>query len=130
MSKAADKFEVIIEDISNGLSLRKACEKNDVKLRTFRDYLANNEDKDAQYTRAREERSEKIFEEMFDIADEASRDEDNPQAVSRARLQIDTRKWALSKMLPKKYGDKLDIDHTTKGEKLIFTPINLDVKEE
>jgi hypothetical protein len=29
--------------------------------------------------------------------------------TDRARLQIDTRKWALSKLLPKKYGDRLDM---------------------
>ncbi len=28
----------------------------------------------------------------------------------RARLQIDTRKWALAKLLPKKFGDHVQID--------------------
>lgn len=31
--------------------------------------------------------------------------------VERTRLQVDTRKWLLSKLAPKKYGDKLDVDH-------------------
>ena len=30
-------------------------------------------------------------------------------ATNHRRLQIDTRKWLLSKLLPKKYGDKLEI---------------------
>ena len=31
-------------------------------------------------------------------------------AVQKQRLQVDTRKWLLSKLLPKKYGDRLGID--------------------
>lgn len=30
-------------------------------------------------------------------------------AVARNRLRVDTRKWMLSKMLPKIYGDKLEL---------------------
>ena len=29
-------------------------------------------------------------------------------AVSKAKLQIDARKWAASKIAPKKYGDKVE----------------------
>lgn len=32
--------------------------------------------------------------------------------VERARLQIDTRKWLLSKLAPKKYGDMLQLEHS------------------
>lgn len=31
--------------------------------------------------------------------------------VERARLQIDARKWYLSKLAPKRYGDKLAVEH-------------------
>jgi hypothetical protein len=34
------------------------------------------------------------------------------QDVQRARLMVDTRKWVLSKLIPKKYGDRQQIDHT------------------
>lgn len=33
-------------------------------------------------------------------------------SVQHARLKVDTRKWLVSKMLPKVYGDKLDIEHS------------------
>ena len=36
-------------------------------------------------------------------------------AVQKQRLQIDTRKWILSKLLPKKYGDLLGLDHKGDG---------------
>ncbi len=34
------------------------------------------------------------------------------EAIQRNRLRIDSRKWMLSKMLPKVYGDKLHTEHT------------------
>ena len=36
-------------------------------------------------------------------------------AVQKQRLQIDTRKWILSKLLPKKYGNLLGLDHKGDG---------------
>ena len=36
-------------------------------------------------------------------------------AVQKQRLQIDIRKWILSKLLPKKYGDLLGLDHKGDG---------------
>lgn len=36
----------------------------------------------------------------------------NSDVVAHKRLQIDTRKWMLSKMLPKIYGDKITQEHT------------------
>ena len=37
----------------------------------------------------------------------------NPEFTARSRLRVDSRKWMLSKMLPKVYGDKLD--HNVSG---------------
>ena len=57
-----------------------------------------------------------MFEELLDISDEKQveakfQGEDvtldlSSTAVARNRLRVDTRKWALSKMLPRKFGDK------------------------
>lgn len=78
-----------------------------------------------QYAKASEERAEAMFEEMFEIADDGTNDwmerqnKDgstdvayNAEHVQRSRLRVDTRKWALSKMLPKKYGDKMEVEHS------------------
>ena len=79
-----------------------------------------------QYAQAREFQADTIFDEMFDIADDASNDwmlrkqgEDdieviNHEHVQRSKLRIDTRKWALARMAPKKYGEK--IETTLKGD--------------
>jgi hypothetical protein len=74
-----------------------------------------------QYARAREALYDWIAEEAIRIADDSSGDyfiEDrNGQSVvvpdharvQRARLQVDTRKWLLSKLAPRKYGDKVEL---------------------
>lgn len=73
-----------------------------------------------QYARARQIGYQLLADELIEIADDSSGDvvetEDGPRPNSeftaRSRLRLDTRKWMLSKMLPKVYGDKLDLNHT------------------
>ncbi len=69
-----------------------------------------------------------MSEDILDIADDGSNDLmtiqkgnteyeiENKEVTNRSRLRVDTRKWLMSKMKPKKYGDK--IDHTTNGKDL------------
>mgnify|MGYP000960657323 FL=1 len=79
------------------------------KATVFR-WLAQHEEFRDQYAKATETRADAIFEDMFDIADGVN---EEAAAVAKARLRIDTRKWALARMNPKKYGDKVsqEIDH-------------------
>lgn len=71
------------------------------------------------YTHAREVQGDRIFEECLAIADDTTGDfiqtPDGPvfdrEAVQRAKLRIDTRKWMAGKLRPKVYGDKLDLTH-------------------
>src|SRR5437660_6771635 len=72
----------------------------------------------AKYAVARRLGYEKRADKLLEIADDSSADwidtDDghrvlNGAHVNRARLMIDTRKWLLSKMLPKVYGDHLTI---------------------
>lgn len=82
-------------------------------------WLAENEEFQKHYARAREMQADAIFDECLDIADDASNDfkvnDDGAvaidhDAVNRARLKIDTRKWMAGKLRPKKYGDKIEVD--------------------
>src|SRR5262245_8160209 len=58
-------------------------------------------------TRAREERADLLFEELFEIADKPCT---NQVEVQQQRNRLDTRKWALSKLAPRKYGDRVEHD--------------------
>ena len=57
--------------------------------------------------RAREERADLLFEELFEIADKPCT---NQVEVQQQRNRLDTRKWALSKLAPRKYGDRVEHD--------------------
>lgn len=74
-----------------------------------------------QYARARDIQAELMFEEILEIADDGSNDfmtiqkgereynVEDKEVTNRSRLRVDSRKWYLSKVLPKKFGDKLDL---------------------
>lgn len=71
------------------------------------------------YTKARESLLEHWAEEITEIADDGSNDwmssvdPDNPgyrlngEHINRSRLRVDTRKWLLSKLAARKYGDRV-----------------------
>jgi hypothetical protein len=111
--------------LADGESLRKVCERPEMpnKATVFR-WLAEHEQFRDQYRVATETRADAIFEEMFDIADEVKED---AAAVSKARLRVDTRKWALSRMNPKKYGEKLsqEIDHKSSDGSMATKPTTI-----
>jgi Bacteriophage Sf6, terminase small subunit-like len=61
-----------------------------------------------QYARAREAQADKYFQEIIEIADAAP-----PETVNVARLRVDSRKFTVARLAPKKYGDH--ISHNVKG---------------
>lgn len=91
----------ICERLATGESLRKICEDPEMPARsTVRAWALDNKAFSDQYARAREIGWTDIAEDLLDIADDQQGD------PSRDRLRVDTRKWLLSKMLPKVYGEK------------------------
>lgn len=117
-------FEYICLEIEKGKALRRVCPQF-MGLEKFYLLLNKSEDKTKRYARACEIRADNIFDDILSIADDNSRDTytdangvertDN-DVIQRSRLMVDARKWVLSKMQPKKYGDKLDIDANVKSE--------------
>jgi hypothetical protein len=89
-----------------------------------------------QYDRARAAQADHLFEELLEIADDGSNDwmekelKDgriietvNPEVVARSRLRIDTRKWALAKMLPKRFAERIHQDVTIGAHKSLIDAI-------
>ncbi len=106
--------KTIIEKICTGDSLRKICKAPGMpdRAKVYRWLLSDTDFRD-QYARAREIQAEEIFDEILRISDDSSLDyitgDDgqkrvNRDAIDRAKLKIDARKWVLSRMQPKKYG--------------------------
>jgi hypothetical protein len=80
-----------------------------------------------QYARAMEMRAEDMSSEILEISDYSVNDflkyelaagaiQEIPdkELIARSRLRVDTRKWLMSKLMPKKFGDKMTIDQKLK----------------
>jgi len=122
-------FEYILSEIEKGRSLRSVLEdENMPSSSTFFIWLDESEEKSKQYARATTLRADFLFDELLHIAytteeGETITEKGNGQTeiskgdmLGHRRLKVDALKWALSKMNPKKYGEK--IDHTTGGDKI------------
>jgi hypothetical protein len=115
----------ICDLLIDGLSLREICRKDEYPCpATVFNWMHQNPDFLKQYTHAREIQAETLVDEILEIADDGSNDWEtrkdsqgneyqaqNPEVVARSRLRVDTRKWAASKMLPKKYGEYMRNEH-------------------
>ncbi len=87
-------------------------------------WLAKHAEFRDQYARACEARTEAHADEILAIADDGSNDwmqknhgdtivwVENGEAIRRSQLRIDSRKWLMSKLSPKKYGDKVTQEHS------------------
>jgi hypothetical protein len=135
-----EKADLICEQISTtSKSLRTICKmKGMPSVQTVLKWLR--EDRRgfvAQYARAKEEQADFMCEEMIDIADDGSNDlmtiekgdtsyeVENKEVTNRSKLRVETRKWLASKLKPKKYGDKLDMELTGKDGGPIETKFDI-----
>ena len=110
----AQLAEKILAGMRSGLSCFKACQAVGVPHSTFMDWLDADPELADRYAGAREDLVEKIASEILDIADKDVDIQDGKKdwaAVQKHELQVDTRKWLLSKLAPKRYGDKIETTH-------------------
>ena len=61
------------------------------------------------YARARESQCHALAEDIIEIADEKV---DSSEQAQRNRLRVDTRKWYVSKLAPKIFGDRIESNVT------------------
>jgi hypothetical protein len=108
-----DVADQLCAAIAEGHSLRTVCKRDDMPsiAAVFR-WLGTFEPFREQYARAGQERCEAFAEDIIALADEPVAPNDNA-AVQRARLRVDTRKWLMSKLAPRKYGDR--VEHVIKS---------------
>lgn len=105
----------VCERIQQGSSLRAAAEAEGIHHSTVMKWARENSAFSNQYARAREIGFDVDFEQLEEMAAEPPPLNANGATdagwVQWKRLQIDTKKWALSKKAPKKYGDKVEQTH-------------------
>lgn len=105
----------ICDRLSHGETLRSiiASSSHMPERRTIYSWLDANQDFQLQYKKARAEQAD-YYAEL--IIDESYSSHD----AAIGRLRVDALKWAASKMAPKKYGDKIEIE-TAQPLTLAFT---------
>ena len=105
----------MLEEIASGRSVISLCREEDwtPNADTWYRWMYKIDGLSDRYTRAKAISSEYHADQILAIADEA----DN-QTFQVARLQIDARKWVASKLVPNKYGEKSQIDHTSSDDSM------------
>lgn len=107
MAITENQKKIVLAELEMGKSLRAACQEADISEPTSFLRLLNSEpDLATQYARAREIGWSFLGEDLIEVSDDTSIPSDH------RRIMVDTRKWMLSKMLPKIYGDRLDLNHS------------------
>ena len=112
------------ERLLSGRSLRAICREDDdmPAASTVFYWLSQYGAFSEQYARAKEAMAEAMFWEMIDIADNVHGDvyiDDKGQqhinydVIARSKLRVDTRKWVLARLAPKKYGERISQEITT-----------------
>jgi hypothetical protein len=104
--------ETVLERIAAGESLRDIAKSDGMPQKaTLMRWASEDAEFRDQYARAMLVRADLKFLELDDVAEEAVEAE-TAVKVQGLRLKADNIKWMLGKMNPKKYGDRLDLNHS------------------
>jgi hypothetical protein len=111
----------ICTGVANGESMTRICRDVGMpeKATVFR-WLAEDPAFQNRYRIAKEMMAEAMAEDILAIADDDSHDTietkagvvPNREWIERSKVRCDNRRWLMSKLLPKKYGDKAAIEHS------------------
>ena len=114
-----ESIAVLCDHVIEGGHLAEFVQARGFSYTSMLRWLGADSGRSEMYARAREDRADKIADEIVAISDEvevAARydGEDvrlalDAAAVARNRLRVDARKWVASKLKPRTYGDKLDV---------------------
>ena len=120
MILSQEMFDAIINDIEEtDASTRSCCEKYKISWRSFRKDCEKCKEREMRYARARIFQAEHLLDRAREIEDEAIADiKASETKIGNAlatmyRQKIEDRKWFASKLLPKKYGDKIEVETKT-----------------
>ena len=108
MTDRAEQVRKVLELVEGGMSENAACKEAGINRATFRAAALRVSAGD-NYARALEalaadqvEKAEQVIEDMRNGIIDAQ----------QARVELDVRKWFASKFLPKRYGDKAEVEHS------------------
>ncbi len=102
-------FSEVCNLIAQGQSLRKICKAARFpSQQTIDEWILGDKGglMSVEFARAREMAAENRAQEIIDIAD------DEKLSAESRRVMIDARKWIASRLLPRVYGDKQQVEHS------------------
>ena len=123
----------ICRRIMEGGALKRICEDPLMpSWRTVTLWLSDSRMTDFRemYYHARRVQAELLIDDIFEIANDSGNDwvethnkkgeangwKPDYEAIQRSRLKIDTIKWYAAKMMPRIYGEKVDVQHEIVGD--------------
>jgi hypothetical protein len=128
----------ICSKLAHGQSVRTICRVDGMpNPDTIYEWLRVHKEFAEQYAKAKDDGCDAMFDDLLAIADDGENDymetfDDDGKPTGykfcgehfqRSRLRVDTRKWYLSKLKPKKYGDKLELGGgTSDTTRIIYLP--------
>jgi len=106
--------------LAQGKSLRACAAELGITHWTLHNWVHDDPNRALQYARACDARAAYWAAEIEAIHAEPVRTLPtgaiDPADVAHKRLKLDTLKWSASKLAPKRYGDKLEVDATVKHD--------------
>jgi hypothetical protein len=117
-----ETFDAVMARVSDGEPLRRILREQKIHWSAFEKRVAVG-DNAGLYARAKETAMDALADQIFDISDDVQADKD---AIAKARLQVDVRKWAMSKLAPKKYGTHATLS-TAEGLKVTISRDDADL---
>ena len=120
-------FESICTEIAtSSVGLNQICKQHGVSTVSFYDWIKKDTELLNKYTRAREDQADYLADEIITLSDDKTSDYvegefgkvGNAANVARSRLQVEARKWIASKLKPKKYGDKVEVENNVNVKSL------------
>jgi hypothetical protein len=113
----------ICHRLAQGETLRSICRDDHLPLDlTVREWAWKDPTFASQYVQARDRGLDRMADELLDISDDGSNDwmeretkrgtietVVDREAIERSRLRVDTRKWYLAKLAPKRYSERVEL---------------------
>jgi hypothetical protein len=100
-------FLAALDLVATGYSQKKASAETGISGPRLWAWANRTAERRELYAHAREGQARALADETLEISDAATNEGERV-----ARLRVDTRKWLASKLLPKEYGDRLEVSGT------------------
>lgn len=110
----------VLERMSKGETLTSICRSLGFTTMSWARWVADDDTLRIAHAHARSVGFDAIAEQCFDIADETARDNEftetgvrpNAEWIQRSKLRVETRLKLLAKWDPKRYGERMDVNHS------------------